>query len=159
MMDAATRLLIEHECGKLPLLFAKHADDGDHEALRDLFAEGANYDRPFSPGYPFHGRDAIQRIFRDRPPILVRHLVTNVLVEVTGETTARGSNYVVMMSNHDQIVPPSTSNGIFVGGFDDEYVLEDGKWRFASRKGHLALHEGGEIPAFPPPSDEARGLK
>lgn len=158
-MDAVARMAVEHECGKLPLLFAKFADDGDHEALRDLFAENATYDRPFSPGYPFHGRDAIQRIFRDRPPILVRHLVTNVLVEVTSETTARGSNYVVMMSNHDQIVPPSTSNGIFIGGFDDEYVLEGGKWRFASRKGHLALHEGGKIPAFPPPSDEARGLK
>lgn len=158
-MDAATRLLIESECGKLPLLFAKHADHGDHAALAQLFAAKGTYDRPFSPGYPFHGRDAIQAIFRDRPPILVRHLVTNVLVEVTGETTARGSNYVVMMSNHDQIDMPSTSNGIFVGGFDDEYVLEDGRWRFASRKGHLALHEGGKIPAFPPPSDEARGLK
>jgi hypothetical protein len=57
------------------------------------------------------------------------------------------------------IEPPQSANGIFVGGFDDEYVLDGGKWRFASRKGHLALHEGGKIPAFPTPSDEARGLK
>lgn len=158
-MDAGQRLAIELTCGKLPLLFARFADIGDHAALADLFAEDGTYDRPFSPGYPFHGRAAIQAIFRDRPPILVRHLVTNVLVEVESETRARGSNYVVMMSNHDLIEPPQSSNGIFVGGFDDEYVLDDGKWRFASRKGHLALHEGGTIPNFPPPTDEARGLK
>ena len=158
-MDAATRLLIEHECGKLPLLFAKYADNGDHAALAELFMADGTYDRPFSPGYPFHGRDRIQAIFRDRPPILVRHLVTNVLVEVTGETSARGSSYLIMMSNHDHVTPPQKANGIFVGGFDDEYRLEGGAWRFASRKGHLALHEGGAIPNFPPPSDEARGLK
>ena len=158
-MDAVTRLLIEHECGKLPLLFAKFADDGDHAALADLFMEDGTYDRPFQPGFPFHGRAAIQAIFRDRPPILVRHLVTNVLVDVVSETQARGSNYVVMMSNHAQIEPPQSSNGIFVGGFEDEYVLDGNKWRFASRKGHLALHEGGTIPSFPAPTDEARGLK
>lgn len=157
-MDAATRLLIEHECGKLPLLFAKYADDGDHAALADLFTENGTYDRPFSPGFPFHGRDRIQAIFRDRPPILVRHLVTNVLVDVLSETEARGSNYVVMMSNHDLVEPPQSSNGIFVGGFADGYVFDDGKWRFASRKGHLALHEGGKIPNLPPPSEEARGV-
>ena len=158
-MDAAQRLLIEHACGKLPLLFAKYADDGDHAALAQLFTPDGTYDRPFQPGYPFHGRDAIQSIFRDRPPILVRHLVTNVLVEVVSETQARGSNYVVMMSNHELVEPPQSSNGIFVGGFDDTYVLDDGIWRFASRKGHLALHEGGTIPDFPVPSDEKRGLK
>ncbi len=157
-MKDKKRLLIEHECGKLPLLFAKYADDGDHAALADLFAADGTYDRPFQPGYPFHGRAAIQAIFRDRPPILVRHLVTNVLVDVVSKTQARGSSYVVMMSNHELIEPPQSANGIFVGGFEDEYVLDNGTWRFASRKGHLALHEGGKIPSFPVPSDEARGL-
>lgn len=158
-MDPVACLLIEHECGKLPLLFAKYADLGDHAALADLFTADGTYDRPFSPGYPFHGRERIQAIFRDRPPILVRHLVTNVLVEVVDETRARGSSYLIMMSNHDHVTPPQKSNGIFVGGFDDEYVLDGDKWRFASRKGHLALHEGGKIPNPPPPSAEARGVK
>jgi hypothetical protein len=158
-MKDKKRLLIEAACGKLPLLFAKYADDGDHAALAELFARDGTYDRPFQPGYPFHGRAAIQAIFRDRPPILVRHLVTNVLVEALSTAKAVGSSYVVMMSNHELVDPPQSANGIFVGGFDDEYVFEDGKWRFASRKGHLALHEGGKIPVFPVASDEARGLK
>ena len=158
-MDAATRILIEHECGKLPLLFARYADIGDHQALVDLFTHDGIYARPFQPEYPFHGRDAIQAIFRDRPPILVRQLVTNVLVDVVDETKARGSNYLAMMSNHVDIEMPQPSNGIFVGGFDDEYVKDGGVWRFAKRTGHLAMHEGGTIPNFPTPSDEARGLK
>ena len=158
-MDEATRIRIEHDCGKLPLLFAKYADDGNHAALADLFAADGTYDRPFQPGYPFHGRGAIQAIFRDRPPILVRHLVTNVLVEVESETRARGSNYVVMMSNHELVEPPQSANGIFVGGFEDHYLKVGGEWRFKSRYGHVALHQGGEMPQIPPPSDEARGLK
>ena len=31
-MDDLARLLIERECGRLPLFFAKHADSGDHAA-------------------------------------------------------------------------------------------------------------------------------
>ncbi|WP_169053629.1 nuclear transport factor 2 family protein [Alteraurantiacibacter aquimixticola] len=158
-MTPEQRLLIEQACGKLPLLFAHYADIGDHAALKDLFTADGTYDRPFQPGYPFHGRDAIQSIFRDRPPILVRHIVTNVLVEVVSETKARGTNYVTMLSNHANTEMPQEAGGIFVGGFADEYVLDAGTWRFASRAGHLALHQGGTIPAFPPPTDEARGLK
>ena len=157
-MDLLERLEIERECGRLPLLFARYADNGDHASLAQLFTEDCEFARPFQPEHPFYGRERVQAIFRDRPPILVRHLVTNVLVEVESETRARGSNYVVMMSNHELVEPPQSANGIFVGGFDDEYVLDGGKWRFASRKGHLALHEGGKIPAFPVPSNEARGL-
>ena len=39
MMDELARLRIENACGKLPYLFAKYADDGDHAALAALFAE------------------------------------------------------------------------------------------------------------------------
>ena len=157
-MDAIARHLIEAECGKLPLLFAHYADNGDHAALADLFTVDGIYARPFQPEFPFHGRDKVQAIFRDRPPILVRHLVSNVMVTVEDENTAHGSNYLMMMSNHADTVMPQKSNGIFVGGFDDEYVKDGGRWRFAKRTGHLAMHEGGTIPNFPAPTDEARGI-
>ena len=81
-MDDLARLLIERECGRLPLLFARYADNGDHAALANLFTEDCEFARPFQPDHPFYGRDRVQAIFRDRPPILVRHLVTNVLLEV-----------------------------------------------------------------------------
>ena len=38
-MKDKKRLRIEAECGKLPLLFAKYADNGDHAALADLLKQ------------------------------------------------------------------------------------------------------------------------
>jgi hypothetical protein len=157
-MDAEKRLLIEHECGKLPFLFAKYADNGDHAALAALFTEDCELARPFQPDHPFHGRDRVQAIFRDRPPILVRHIVTNVLVEVIDKKHARGTNYLLMLSSHASTEPPQEAGGIYVGGFEDEYVRTDDGWKFAKRHGMVALHQGGAMPNIPVPSDEARGL-
>jgi len=159
MMDPVERLLIERECARLPLLFARYADNGDHAALAALFTEDCIFARPFQPDYPFHGRDRVQAIFRDRPPILVRHLVTNVLVEAVSEREARGTNYLAMLSSHASTEPPQAAGGLYVGGFEDVYVKEADGWKFRSRYGNVALHQGGAMPDIPPPSDEARGLK
>jgi len=158
-MDDLARLLIERECARLPLLFAKYADNGDHAALAALFTEDCSFARPFQPDHPFHGRDRVQAIFRDRPPILVRHIVTNVLVEVLSETEARGTNYLAMLSSHASPVPPQEAGGLYVGEFEDTYVRTSDGWKFATRQGRVALHQGGAMPNIPPPSDEARGLK
>ena len=158
-MDDLARLVAENECGKLPLLFAKYADNGDHAALADLFVEDCEMARPFQPNHPFFGRDRVQAIFRDRPPILVRHIVTNVMVEVLSETKARGTNYLAMLSSHASTEPPQEAGALYVGGFEDEYVKTGGAWKFKRRHGMVALHLGGAMPNIPPPSDEARGLK
>ena len=48
-MDALTQLRIERDCGRLPLLFARYADNGDHAALAALFTEDCEFARPFQP--------------------------------------------------------------------------------------------------------------
>lgn len=158
MMDDLARLLAEREIAQLPLLFAKYADNGDHAALAGLFIQDCVFARPFQPDHPFHGRDRVQAIFRDRPPILVRHLVTNVLVELLSDHEARGTNYLAMLSSHASVEPPQEAGGLYVGGFEDEYVRTPGGWKFKSRMGRVVLHQGGAMPDIPPPSDEARGL-
>jgi len=158
-MKDKKRLRIEAECAKLPLLFARYADNGDHEALAALFTEDCTFARPFQPDLPFFGRDKVQAIFRDRPPILVRHVVTNVLVEVISENEARGTNYLAMLSSHASTVPPQEAGGLYVGGFEDHYVKTGDGWKFMSRYGQVALHQGGAMPNIPAPTDEARGLK
>ncbi|OYW47060.1 MAG: hypothetical protein B7Z08_02590 [Sphingomonadales bacterium 32-68-7] len=158
-MDDLARLLIERDCGRLPLLFAKYADTGDHAALAALFTEDCEFARPFQPDHPFYGRDRVQAIFRDRPPILVRHIVTNVLVDVVSETEARGTNYLGMLSNHTSTEPPQPASTLYVGGFEDHYVRAADGWQFKSRYGRVVLHQGGPMPTIPAPSDEARGLK
>lgn len=157
-MKAKKRARLEAEIGRLPLLFAHHADTGDHEAIADLFTPDCQYARPFQPDHPFHGRAAVQAIFRDRPPILVRHIVTNVLVEVISGHEARGSNYLTMLSSHAGTTPPQEAGAIYVGGFEDHYVKHEGQWRFMSRMGRVVLHQGGPMPVIAPPTDEARGL-
>ena len=97
-------------------------------------------------------------IFRDRPPILVRHIVSNVLVEAVSETEARGTNYLAMLSCHGSTEPPQPAGGLYVGGFEDVYVKQGDSWLFKSRHGHVALHQGGDMPQIPPPSDDARGV-
>jgi 3-phenylpropionate/cinnamic acid dioxygenase small subunit len=158
-MKDSKRLRIEAECGKLPLLFAKYADNGDHESLARLFAKDCIFARPFQPDYPFYGRDKVQAIFRDRPPILVRHVISNVLIEVLSGKLARGTNYLTMLSSHASTEPPQEAGGLYVGGFNDLYVKTGRGWKFKSRHGMVALHQGGAMPNIPPPSDEARGLK
>ena len=158
-MEFLERIEIERECERLPLLFARYADSGDHAALAQLFTEDCEFARPFQPDHPFYGRDRVQAIFRDRPPILVRHLVTNVLVEVISETEARGTNYLAMLSSHASTEPPQEAGALYVGGFEDHYVKTPGGWRFKRRYGRVVLHQGGAMPNIPAPSDEARGLK
>jgi len=153
------RLRIEAECARLPLLFAKYADNGDHAALAALFTEDCTFARPFQPDYPFFGRDKVQAIFRDRPPILVRHIVTNVLVDVISDNEARGTNYLAMLSSHASTVPPQEAGGLYVGGFEDHYIKTAEGWKFKSRYGRVVLHQGGALPNIPAPSDEARGVK
>jgi hypothetical protein len=157
-MDDVQRLLIERECGKLPLLFAKHADSGDASAIGALFTQDCEFARPFQPDHPFYGRAAVEGVFRDRPPILVRHIVTNVLVEVESATAARGYSYLTMLSCHSSTEPPQEAGALYVGGFEDRYVLTEDGWKFAKRHGMIALHLGGAMPNLPPPSDQARGL-
>lgn len=157
-MDELATLLIERECARLPNLFARYSDNGDHASLADLFTQDCEFARPLQPDYPFFGRDRVQAIFRDRPPILVRHIVTNVIVDVVSETEARGTNYLMMLSNHASTEIPQEAGGIFVGGFEDVYVKLAGGWKFKSRHGHVSLYQGGAMPNIPPPSDEARGL-
>ena len=146
---------IERECGKLPLLFAKYADNGDYEAIAELFAEDCVYARPFQPGVEHRGRETVRTMFRDRPPILVRHVVSNVLVEVISDTEARGTNYVTMLSNHASIEPPQEAGGIYVGEFTDHYVKARDGWKFQSRHGIIVLTQGVPKPAVAPKATAA----
>jgi len=59
-MDALLEIQIERECGRLPLLFARYADNGDHAALANLFAEDCEFARPFQPDHIQLYRRAIE---------------------------------------------------------------------------------------------------
>ena len=157
-MDSDKRLAIEAACTRLVYEFAKFNDGWDHESLAALFTDDCIFARPLDPDHPYHGRAAVHAIFRDRKPRLTRHVMTNVLIDVINKHEAKGSCYVTMISAPGTD-GPQKGEGIFFGGFDDEFVKTDDGWKFKSRIGHVALHQGGQIPVMPVPSDEERGLK
>ncbi len=157
-MDSAERLAIESACTRLVYEFARFNDYWDHEALAALFADDCVFARPLDPDHPYHGRAAVHAIFRDRKARLTRHVMTNVIIDAVSETEAKGSCYVTMVSSPNTD-GPQEGEGVFFGGFDDEFVKVGGAWKFKSRIGHVALHQGGHIPVMPVPSDEERGLK
>ena len=155
-MDDLQRLTIEQACRRLVLEFAKYNDDLDHQALADLFVEECVFARPLDPEHPYHGRDKVHAIFRDRPPRLTRHVMTNILVTVVSADEAHGNSYVTMISSPDPAAPQE-GEGIFFGAFDDVFVRTDKGWKFRSRHGSLALHQGGSVPVLPVPTVEQTG--
>lgn len=157
-MDTLTRLEIEAACTRLVHEFARFNDFLDHESLAGLFTEDCVFARPLDPDHPYHGREAVHAIFRDRKPRLTRHVMTNVIIDVVSETEAKGSCYVTMVSSAETESPPYPGEGVFFGGFDDEFVKTAEGWKFKSRIGHVALHQGGHVPQLPVPTLEERGL-
>ena len=158
-MDDIQRLVIEQACHRLVLEFAKFNDDLDHERLAGLFVEDCLFARPLDPQYPYHGRDAVHAIFRDRAARLTRHVMTNILITVESADRARGNSYVTMISSPNaDPSEPREGEGIFFGSFDDVFVRTDAGWKFKERRGNVALYQGGHVPKLPVPTDAQRGI-
>ena len=157
-MSPAEIAEIERACARLVLQFAKFNDDLDHQALADLFVEDCVFARPLDPAHPYYGKDKVHAIFRDRKPRLTRHVMTNILIDVLSPTEAKGNSYVTMLSAPDPDATwPREGEGIFVGAFDDVFVKTDFGWKFKSRTGNVALHQGGHVPVLPIPTIEETG--
>lgn len=140
-LDPVAQMLAEWSCQKLNHQFAILNDDRDHEGLARLFTLNASFARPLAPDSPIVGRDAILAMFRDRPPRLSRHIITNSLIEVMSATEARGRCYITLYSTADvdSARPALAEPSIFVGQYDDRYVCEDGRWLYSERRGSAAL--------------------
>ena len=97
-------------------------------AIRDFMASGT-YDlrkMNFQPAKTPDGRDW---------PSTVRHLVTNQVIEVNGNT-ARGVSYWMNYANN---ADRRKIEWLSFGSWDDQFVRLDGKWYF---KRHTIYNEG-----------------
>lgn len=134
-MDELQRLLAERACERLVALYARCVDLRKGEGLGELFTEDGVLD---VTGTPLAGRAAIEAALaagiRGR---LMRHVCTNVMVEVTGEDRATGTCYLtayVQAPGDETLSLPAV-----MGEYHDEFRRTAEGWRITHRHFQPAL--------------------
>jgi hypothetical protein len=120
-------------CGQTLLRFFRHLDESDAEGVaREFAAHGAWHRR----GECFEGQAAIRGAMAARPTDhVVRHLVTNILVRVTGDA-AEAESYMTALAapaRDDGVVPQLTGPGALYA-CRTGFVREGEGWRIASHR-------------------------
>ncbi|VCU71757.1 hypothetical protein PIGHUM_03847 [Pigmentiphaga humi] len=91
-MDDAVRRAIEWDCSRLMLAFYDRFDNWDYEAMAAMFAEEGVWLRA---GKRLVGRQSILDELSTRATTqVIRHVVTNLIVDVLDRQHARSSCYV-----------------------------------------------------------------
>jgi hypothetical protein len=139
-MNATERQTIEWECTKLCHQFANLGDINDFQALSQLFTEDGSMSRPSVPDFDIKGRQTIIDAFLKRPALVIRHIVSNVVIDVLSEFEATGFSLIIFLAAPQSDAPlPLVSGPVQVGEFRDKYVKTADGWKFQQRKGKLAL--------------------
>ncbi|WP_353192751.1 nuclear transport factor 2 family protein [Pandoraea pnomenusa] len=135
-------LLAKQACYDLVVRFAACNDRRDPQGLGALFAEDGVLVRP--SGDTLVGPAAIAAAYADRPADrITRHLVGNVLIDVTSATHATGSSTVLLWSASAQDTPgpfgrPAQGRQV-MGEFEDTFVRTAQGWRIARREARFTF--------------------
>jgi hypothetical protein len=129
-MTPDQRLAAEWQCARLVALYANLNDDARWDEIAALYIEKGVMVRPTAPDQPVVGRDAILAAFQSRPPRTTRHVCSNVVIDVEGPATARGTSAMLLFTGDG---PP------LVGSFHDRFALTLDGWRFSERRGALVF--------------------
>lgn len=143
-MDKETKRIIEDECTKLSIAYARHVDFKEYDQFVQLFAQDGELN---VTGKPVRGREKIARSLAFRPDGLrSRHILTNIHINVIDENNAEGLSYLTLYRHTGEGLEaddpgPRTIPGPWaVGHYADRFVRTDEGWRFASRVLHFAFH-------------------
>ena len=123
-----------HAIETLIMTYAERVDLGDFAGVADLF-DGATYRSALGDDVMVQeGRDAVRNTFDtmvrrypDGTP-RTKHVTTNVMVELDGDTATARSYYTVMQQTDVLPLQP-----IICGRYHDTFVNEAGTWRFSDR--------------------------
>jgi len=149
LLSNAERFEIERACERLVHAYARALDLGDMGAAADMFAEQGSFARPMTPDQVILGREAIRAALLTRPKtLLTKHLCTNVMIDVLGRDEAQGVSCLTMISTTPgNAVAPFVSGGpVYFGEFNDQFVREQGEWRFQGRRGSIQMKFFGATP-------------
>lgn len=135
-MTPLDRLLAEHEIARLITRFGDLNDRGDWDAVAGMFTRDARFTRP-AGGEPVVGRDAIRASFASRPPRVSRHIIANIVVDLTSPDAATAQSNLLLYAAPAGAT--SAASPALIGGFRDKLVRGPRGWLFAERVGFLDL--------------------
>jgi len=106
-------------------------DSGDIEGFAELFAKGEFYVEGSTPNRGskevFDNVASKVIIYEDGTP-RTRHVNSNIKLEIDEKNgTAKGERYVTVLQQTDKL----PLQPIFSGHYYDEFIKENGEWRFA----------------------------
>ena len=121
--DAIATLLIEAGIARTLARYCHTIDDGEFEALGECFTDDAELE---AFGRTRNGREAAVGLLAKAMPPENRgkHLITNTLVEETGEGKASVVSDFAFVGK---------DSSVMTGRYIDEFVATDGDWRIAKR--------------------------
>lgn len=142
-MDIEARRIIEYDCTKLSIAYARHVDFKEYDQFVELFAEDGELN---TTGKAVKGREKITKAMARRPQGLrSRHVLTNIYIRVIDEDHADGLSYLSLyrhtgegLDAEDQS-PRIISGPAFIGHYEDRFIRTEEGWRFASRVLHFAF--------------------
>jgi hypothetical protein len=123
-----------HAIETLIMTYAERVDLGDFGGVADLF-DGATYRSALGDDVMVQeGRAAVLNTFEtmvrkyDDGTPRTKHVTTNVMVELGGDTATARSYYTVMQQTDVLPLQP-----IICGRYHDAFAKRDGVWRFTDR--------------------------
>ena len=142
MDDLLERMADERACERLIARYTHLVDFGDAPAIADLFTPDGVWRTDASA---MTGQDEIRAGFKRRQGVtrrLSRHVCTNVIVDVDGDT-ATGLCYLVNYRHDSEtgtaVRPAPADVPKYVGEYRDRFVRTPDGWRFADRYCEMAF--------------------
>ena len=125
----------ELACAKLLNQFTTLNDAGRYEDMAALFAEDGRFASPMVPDPFVTGREAIRDSFEERRNESVsRHLLSNIVIDVIDEKSAKGSAYsflILGMPENNAELGIKANSSQFVGDYIVEFKKTHKGWEIA----------------------------
>ena len=135
-MDAIQKLVETEAIKQVKARYARAVDTKDWDLLESVFTQDAR--SVYNDGaFAFEGRDEILKFLKgalDTTEVVSMHQSHTPEIEITGETTARGTWYLEdIVINEGGTTEYNTASSVMVGTglYHDEYVKVDGEWRIS----------------------------
>ena len=143
-MDLLEQMAAERACERLLYRYAQHVDFGEAARVAELFTEDAVW--LGADGRGVYGRTEIRAAFGARAALTrrqSRHVMTNVVVDVSSADEAAGIAYLINY-RHDSDTgeaehPAPAGHPKFVGEYHLEFSRVKGKWLITSLRFNMAF--------------------